>query len=132
METGGCLKQLYVFSLANNLKVFRYFLRHFGVVKIHSRGLRKLLILGIWYKPRIFPWWEQILKVDFISSGFVPSDILYEFRIGFCAVDVFCRKELLDFFLEDLGLDLCRFWKDLFILLVSVKLQIYCYLSVPK
>lgn len=30
METGGCLKQLDVFSFANNLKVFRYFLRHFG------------------------------------------------------------------------------------------------------
>lgn len=70
--------------------------------------------------------------MNFISSGFVPSDVLYEFRIGFCAVDVFCRKELLDFFLENLGLGLFRFWKDLFILLVSVKLQTYCYLSVYK
>lgn len=43
---------------------------------------------------------KQILKVNFISSGFVPSDILYDFRIGFCAVDVFYGKELLDPFLE--------------------------------
>lgn len=43
---------------------------------------------------------KQLLKVNFISSGFVPSDILYEFRIGFCATDVFCGKELLHPFLE--------------------------------
>lgn len=75
---------------------------------------------------------KQILIVNFISSGFVPSDILYEFRIGFCAVDVFCGKELLDPFLENVGLGLLRFWKDLFLLLVSMKLQFYCCLSVYR
>lgn len=30
METGGFLKLLDVFSFANNLKLFRCFLRHFG------------------------------------------------------------------------------------------------------
>lgn len=57
METGGCLKQLDVFSLANNLKVFRYFLRHFGW---HYEDLferpEETVDFRYMYKPRIFPW----------------------------------------------------------------------------
>jgi len=31
--------------------------------------------------------------VNFVSSVLVPSDILYEFKFGFCAFDVFFRQE---------------------------------------